>query len=197
MLDQPTSSSATEEARLELAVAAAATERANKPRWIIVLGAVLLAVTTVFTLVQASARGAQLSKVKLERSATQKVEDLKAEIDAEAAKLASRGTAANPRMGQEIEAYAVGAGVLLAGPVVDSTLAAQNSIGMQQHKYTARAMNQDPLSILNWLNNTQTSAERTGLEIIRLRLTPGAGTSSNTPGWNVDVEFSRWERLNK
>jgi hypothetical protein len=193
MLDSATSPSAAEESRLELAVAAADAERANRPRWIVALGIVLLAIAIVFTLFQVSSRTAELIRVQVERDRTAKVENLKADLDRENARLVARGTKPDPRMGAKIEATAVRAGVLLASPVTDSAAAGLASVGMKQVTYRAHAVNQDPLSILNWLRIAQEEPDTAGLELLEVKLTPGAGTPTNSPGWNVDVQFTRWE----
>jgi type II secretory pathway component PulM len=182
------------ESRLELTLAAAEAERANRPRWIIVLGVVLLAVAIIYTLTQASARATMFGKIEGERSATRKVQDLRNAIDTETTNLARRGTAPDARVGQKIEDFARFAQITLAGAVTDQTRTGGGVPGMQQHVYTARAMNQEPDAVLSWLNSIRTSYESSGLEITRLRLAPGAATAGGTAGWNVDLELARWER---
>ena len=193
MIDAPDTSSPADESRLELAVAAAAAERANKPRWIIALGVVLLVIACIFLLVSFSTRSGVLRRVEVERKAAGDVQSLKDQLDLESAKLAARGTAQNPRVGAQIEALAGAMGVVLSGPIGDSTSAAMSQLRMQQHEYNARTQNQDPENVFRWLIATQTSPEMAGLEINRLVFRPGGATAANTPGWNVDVRFSRWE----
>ncbi len=195
MIPPTTSPSASAEQRLELAVAAAEAERANRPRWIIVLGAVLLVAAAIYTITQASARSTMFGKIDGERAATKKVLDLRAAIESETLALSRRGTSPDPFAGQKIEGYAVQSGVTLAGAVTDQTRAANSQIGMQQHAYTAKAMNQDPLAVFNWLNTIRANYESTGLEITRLRFSPGGATAAGTAGWNVDLELARWEKL--
>lgn len=195
MIDSPSTSGSAGEARLELAIAASEAERANRPRWIIVLGALLLAATAIYTLVQYSARNTMFGKIADARTATRSVQDLRAAIEAETLALSRRGTAPDPRAGQKIEELARIGGVALSGVVTDRTQAANSQLGMQQHVYTAKAVNQDPLAIFNWLLSVQSNYETSGLEITRLRLAPGAGTAAATPGWNVDLELARWEKL--
>jgi hypothetical protein len=195
MIDAPSPSSSSSDARLELAVAAAASERANKPRWLIALGVALLAVTLIYALFAYNARAAILSKVKDERRSTDKIIGLKAQLDLENEKLAQRGTAPNPRMGQQIEQLAAAMNVVLAGPVSDSSNAAMTQLGLQQHTYNARCNNQDAGDVLKWLMAAMSALEMPGLEITRLVFRPGGPTSTNTPGWNVDITFSRWEKI--
>ena len=194
MMDAPTTTSPSDDARLELAVAAAAAERANKPRWVIVLGTLLLIVAVIFALASYSTRAAALGKAADEWKATEEVRKLKDALDVESAKLDARGTAQNPRVSAQIEALASAMGVVIAGNVGDSTMAAMSQLHLQQHQYNARTMNQDPENIFRWLIATQTSPEMAGLEITRLVFRPGGATATNTPGWNVDVQFSRWEK---
>ncbi len=189
------SSSAASDARLELAVAAAASERANKPRWIIVLGVALLLVALIYAFITFNSRAAVLSKVKDERKATGRIVDLKIKLDEENEKLAQRGTSPNPRMGQQIEQLASAMNVVLAGPVSDSTSAAMTQLGLQQHTYSARCINQDAGDVFKWLMAAMGAEQMPGLEITRLVFRPGGPTAANTPGWNVDITFSRWEKL--
>ncbi len=194
MIDAPTASSAAQDARLELAVAAAASERASKPRWLIALGVALLAVALIYTFFTYNARAAILSKVKDERKATARIVDLKNLLDQENEKLALRGTARNDRMGQQIEQLASAMNVVLAGPVSDSASAAMTQLGLQQHTYSARCINQDAGDVLKWLMAAMGALEMPGLEINRLVFRPGGATAASTPGWNVDITFSRWEK---
>jgi hypothetical protein len=186
-----------DDARLELAVAAAATERANKPRWIVFLAAGLLAITLVYTLTAVTARAAAFAQISKARDRTNQVLTMKAKIDQENAKLARRATAHNERVGETIESYAKTAGVKLSGPVIDSKATAMSNVGMQQYKYTARGQNQDAYSVFLWLREIETNSEAWGLELTRLKLSPGTTVEGSNPpiaGWNVDVEFIRWEK---
>ncbi len=193
MIDAPATSSPTDDARLELAMAAANAERANKPRWIIVLGSLLLIASTIFALASFSTLAGAKGQAEKDWKGTRAVQDMKDRLDAESAKLAARGTARNDRVGAQIEAAASAMGVVISGSVGDSTMAAASQLKMQQRQYTAHTLNQDPENIFRWLIATQTSPEMAGLEISRLVFRPGGPTSNNTPGWNVDVQFSRWE----
>jgi hypothetical protein len=188
------SSTSASDARLELTVAAAAAERANRPRWIILLGCALLLISVIYALTQLSARATMFGKIAGERAQTRKVLDLKNSIESETLALAKRGTTPDPRAGGKVEGYALQTGVTLSGAVTDTTRSANSAINMQQHVYTAKAINQEPLAVLNWLNTIQSQYETTGLEMTRLRLTPGGATTSGTAGWNVDLELARWEK---
>ena len=197
MIDTPasTSSSAASDARLELAVAAAASERANKPRWMIVLGVAFLFVALIYCFITFNSRAAVLSKVQTERVATAKITNLKNLLDDENEKLMQRGTDPNPRMGQQIEQLASAMNVVLAGPVSDSSNVAMTQLKLQQHTYSARCINQDAGDVFKWLMAAMGAEQMPGLEITRLVFRPGGPTPANTAGWNVDITFSRWEKL--
>ena len=55
-------------------------------------------------------------------------------------------------------------------------------------------------ALLRWLAAAQESAELPGLEVSRISIRPsGAGVDPGRPGagsggWNMDVDFTRWER---
>lgn len=196
MIDQPQASGAADEAKLELSMAAAAAERANKPRWIVVLGSLVLAATVIFALVSWQSRASVVSKVRTEQDKTRKILELKNQFDGETARLNARGTAPDPRMGQHIERLAASHGITLTPPQVqDSTANVMSQIRMQQHKYNAKAINQEPRAVLEWLRTVLTSSDTASLEITRLVIRPGAATPSGQPGWNIDVDFNRWESI--
>jgi hypothetical protein len=195
MIETPSSTSGANQSRLELAVAAAAAERANKPRWLIVLGAMLLVGTTIFALVAANTRLTATNKVSDEWARTQRVLELKLALQKEVANLAAKGMVNDGLTNAKIEKLARDNQLTLKDIVSDSPQTPMANLGLRQHQYNARAANQSPESILRWLIATQESPELPGLEINRLVFRPGTGTAENTPGWNVEVYFNRWEKF--
>lgn len=193
MMDAPTPTTPSDESRLELTMAAAASERANRPRWIIVLGVLLLIVAGIFASVSFSTLAVAQKRASDDWKAAEDVRAMKDRLDAESAKLAARATAQNNRVVAQIEALAGAMGVTFAGQMGESEMAAMTQLHMKQRQYNVRTQNQDVENIFRWLIATQTSPEMAGLEITRLVFRPGGPTASNTPGWNVDVQFSRWE----
>lgn len=181
MMDAGLSPSSREEARMELSMAASAAERANQPRWIVVLGVLLLVAACVFTLWTWSQRSTALAQAERERLKTKRIVDIRNQLEIESAKLAARATLPDPRTGQYIEQLASSAGISTPPTVADQLLGGASVGGMVQRKYTARLNSEDPLNVLNWLASTQTSPLTPGLEITRLVLRPGAPAPVRLP----------------
>ncbi len=163
-----------DEARLELGMAASAAERANQPRWMIFVGVLLLLGACAFTLWAWGQRSSALAAANAERAKTKRLVDIRNQLEAESAKLAARATPPDPRTGQHIEQLAADVGIGTPPTVTDQVLSGMSVGGMQQRKYTARLMSEDPLNVFNWLTATQTSPLTPGLEISRLVLRPGS-----------------------
>lgn len=193
MSDLP-STAAAEQNRLELSVAAAAAERSNRPRHFVVISIICLIAASVALIMAVSARATAASRVAEQRTLTAALDDVINNITTLNDSIASRGTDPDPRVGQKIEALATAADLKLVGGVSDSENTSLAQTGLVQRQYTAKAANQDPLAILNFITSTQTSDQTPGLEIFRLSLRPGAPTDAGTVGWNADMVFTRWER---
>ena len=188
-----------DQARLELAMAAASTERANRPRGLVIL-ALLLFVGAFFYAVSGwFARSATLRTVEAERETTRRLDLAADRVDTLRAKQSSRGLAADPRVGKAIEELASAAGLKAdaAGkPLVvpESEVTGLAVPGVAQKKYRGEIKGQDPTAIMQWLVGVQSSTETRGVEISMVTLMPDtvpAGTTSG--GWSMTVEFVRWE----
>lgn len=190
--------SVVEQARLELSVAAAAAERANRPRVLVYLGVLLVVVALVALVMGLSARTKETLRLGRAREAAISLEKQKAELDALAAQVNSRGLAPDPRMAAALEALAtVGARLQLQGGISDSTDGIGNLPGgMVRKVYTARvAPGQDPASIMEWLVASQDPENFKWLEISQLRFSPAnAAGKGAMGGMNVEVKFSRYEK---
>lgn len=186
-----------DEARLELVMAASASERANRPRALVVLACIVLAGAIGYAVMGISSRSAAASEVASERSESQQVAQMVDRIRAQQAVQALRGLEPNSRIGPEIEALAESQG-LTADPagkklvITESEVTGISVPGIVQRKYRAILVGQDPQAILNWLNLVQTSEQTRGVEISSLNMKP---EPQGTRGaWNLDVDFVRWER---
>jgi hypothetical protein len=211
MLDPAaTTPAAADQARLDAAMAASAAERANRPRGLIVAGAVLLVLSVGYLLYTLTQRGAAQASVFSAQRSLDEIQRLAGLIDAESAAMAARGTAPDNAMVSKLEGLVMQAGLNPAGSTISEEPSGPvGQTGMRQRKYKARYTNQDPAAILRWLELTQSSPLTAGLEITRLRLTP-AGPGPTAPGlpgavtnpgpadkagWNIDVDFARWEKI--
>lgn len=186
-----------DDSRLELVMAAGAAERANRPRTLVVLAALVLVAAAGYALLGVSARSAATGAVETELRQTAELTKIAERIRALQGVQALRGLEPNSRIGKEIEDLAVEEG-LTADPAGRKLVIGESEVtgvavpGVAQRKYTAKMTGQDAAAILRWLNNVQTSERTRGVEISVLNLKP---EPQGTRGaWNVDVEFVRWER---
>lgn len=177
-----------EGARTELGIAASTNERRNKPRILIVLAALALVGACIYTLVEYQSRAEALAALKDRRERTEQISRLADEIDRLRKKESERGLDPDARVAPKLEMLAAGVNFKLSGPISDSEAARTGS--MVQKKYSARATNQDPAAMLNFLQATQ-GPETPGLEIARLSIRPQGPEGS----YNVDIDFTRWEKI--
>lgn len=188
-----------DQARLELAMAAATAERGNQPRGLVILGVVLLLGAMVYTGSGWMARTATLRKVEDARREARQVMAVAAKVEALREVQASRGLAADPRVGKAIEDLATAAGVKADASgkalVIPETEVTGLAVpGVAQKKYTAKVTGQDPKALMQWLVGVQSSSETRGVEISQITLRPDASPAAGAGGgWSMDIEFVRWE----
>ncbi len=187
-------------ARMELAMAAANAERANRPRGLVLLAAALLVGAAAYAVSGWMSRSATLAKVESERAKTRQVLAVVAKVQALRDKQATRGLAADPRVGKAIEELAAAAGVKADSSgrslvVPESEVTGMAVPGVSQKKYAAKVTGQDPKGLLEWLVNVQSSSETRGVEISMVSLRPDTAPpgGSSGGGWSMEVEFVRWE----
>jgi hypothetical protein len=196
-MDTSIPNSVVEQARLELSIAAAAAERANRPRALVWLAALLVAGASVALVMALSARTKESLRLGKARDAALSLEKQKAELDALTAQVRSRGLEPDPRMAATLEAMATVGGLQLQGGISDTADGMGNLPGgMMRKVYTARvAPGQDPAAIMNWLSATQDPQMIKWLEISQLRFSPAnAAGKGALGGMNVEVKFSRYEK---
>lgn len=188
-----------DQARIELAMAAATAERANRPRGLVMVAGLMLLAAIIYAGSGYFARAATLGRVEAERTKSRQVLASVAKVQDLRDKQASRGLISDPRVGKAIEELATAAGVTqdatgraLIVPESEATGIAVP--GVAQKKYTARVTGQDPKALMQWLVNVQSSGETRGVEISMVALRPDAAlASARNGGWSMDVEFVRWE----
>ncbi|MFN7021461.1 MAG: hypothetical protein ACK4WH_09060 [Phycisphaerales bacterium] len=193
-LDQPVPASVAEQARLELTLAAAGAERANRPRILIVGAWVLLAIAAIYAISGVTARSAAMSRVASARQQAAKTIQLVNEVKDLRSKLSSRGVDYNPQMAVFLDQLARDN---QAQPVTAiSEVGTGDTVAtMQQRRYRASFADQDPVHLLSFLNATQESPLTAGIEITRIEVKPG--TPDEVTGqvrWRLDADFARWER---
>ena len=193
-----------DQARQELAMAAATAERSNRPKGLLAIAALLLVGAIIYAGTGVAARAATLRNVEAARKEAGDVLAITARVQGLRDKQSSRGLVADPRVGKAIEELAAAAGVradaLGKALVVPESEATGLAVpGVAQKKYTARVTGQDPKALMEWLVNVQLSTDTRGVEISQITLRPdavggaGGGVGGGTGGWSMDIEFVRWE----
>jgi hypothetical protein len=194
VLDQNISPSDAEQARLELTMAAAGAERANRPRGLLYLSLVLLAAAGIYALMGLSARSAAISKVAAARRSADEVIQMTNDLKTLQATLEARGVEYNPNVPNLLEQLAQEHRAEPASVVTEQT-SGLSGPNMIQKKYPMKFVNQSPDALLGFLDATQESPQTAGVEISRIEVKPG-GPDATTGQvlWNMDVDFTRWER---
>lgn len=186
-----------DDARLELVMAASASERANRPRGLVLLAGIVLVGAIIYAVMGISSRSAAAGEVATERSESDQVAQMVERIRGLQAAQALRGLEPNSRIGPEIEALAESQG-LKADPTGKKLVITESEVsgiavpGIVQRKYRATLVGQEPEAILNWLNLVQSSEQTRGVEIFSISMKPEPLGSRGA--WNLDVDFVRWER---
>lgn len=211
----PTNPRLVEQTRLEHGAAAAAHERASRPRGLIVMAGLVLVIACVYALLGYSARSSALAQVDAERAKAAETARL---VD----KLVGSGVSTNAGAVQANEPDAKAASNLekLAEqmglgkvPVSEgeSTMG-ENIPGLVQRSYKANLYNKPSDKLLAWMQAAQNGAPApSGVQIARINLRPATGVEpvpaggvggvggaeagqAATGGWNLDIEFTRLER---
>lgn len=197
-----------DQARQELAMAAASAERSNRPKGLLAIALLLLVGAMVYAGSGVAARGATLRRVEAARREAGDVLAIAARVQGLRDKQSSRGLVADPRVGKAIEELAAAAGVKAdssgkALVVPESEVTGLAVPGVAQKEYRADVKGQDPKALLEWLVNVQSSGDTRGVEISYLTLRPetvagiaggpGGVSGPGTGGWSMDIKFVRWE----
>lgn len=191
-LDHDISASAAEQARLELSVAAAGAERANRPRILLVGAFILMAIAAIYTISGLTSRTAALSRVAKARTDAAATITLTNEVRDLQTRLAARGVAYNAEMGVHLAELARENGAQPDKAISEQGVG-DSSATMQQRRYRASFVDQDPAHLLAFLNATQESPLTAGIEITRVEIRPGTPDETGQVRWKMDTDFSRWE----
>jgi hypothetical protein len=177
-----------EQARQEVAVAAARQARRNTPTHLIVIAVVLMGIALICTLVAAGSRAAALSRLDTQKRQAARVAELVARLnqltDAERAGIQRWGQPAE-RVQSKIQQAATQAGLKAAIPPVNPTKSSPVGDAQRiQFKYDIR--DESLPALLKWVEIA--TRDVPGLEVYSVRIRPEANQ------WDLNVTFSRWER---
>lgn len=184
---------------MDLAMAAAMRERANRSRALIILACVALLAAAVYALTGYLARSEAADRVARQAAATQQLQQLAQRFQAATQGQADARFAPDPLMGSKLERLAGSLGLKLSAPVEFVEVPSVGGPpGLVQRKFTARAANADPEVLFQFLVDTQDKTNYPGLDVSAIVLRPsGAATAADAThngGWDLQVDFTRWER---
>lgn len=206
----PAGSGASEDVRLQLAIAASNTERRNRPRWMALLGVVLLIAACLYAYWGYSARALAREQLGVQRKKLADVQRVVDEIMAYKAADQRRGFDPNSQVAAKLEDLGKKVDVKFIGPITDAPGSVGGggggAPGMTQKKYSARLPNQDPNVMLYWIREALSAGDIPGLELQRLRIMPmpgsidpsggnGGGGGSGSGAFSAEVDFARWEKI--
>ncbi len=187
-----------EEARASMTAAASSASRVNKPRWLVYLGGLLVAVAFVFTLVQVYRRATAESELAAQRkqlaAITLQVQRLKAMEAADEAIGGSARANPDPHMFEKLRTAAKNAGLTLARDEEGDDVRGTPSKSLKRKRYSFSLVNQPAEGVFNWLKTVTTSSAYPGVQLNALEMRPGEATSDDKAGWKVEVVLTRWER---
>lgn len=183
-----------DDARAVLTAAASGAVRANRPRWLIYLGALAVAGAVVFALFNLTRRvsassalddsRARLAEIKLE---VDKIKAVKAADDA----VGGDHAAPDSRMADKISHLGAENNLVFGSVTEGDDQRGTPSKTVKRKRYDFRLINQPAAPVLTWLKRV--TAELGGVQLNRIELSPADGNDGK-PGWNVNVTFTRWER---
>ncbi len=189
-----TQPSVANDASLELAMAAAAAQNASRPRYLIVTALVLLVGAIGYLLWVVTAQGAAAQQLGRARASldTMKatVEQVKSVYNPEARKRFEP----DPTIINKLTTIAESCG--LPGIVPSTAADIRNVKGYVVKQYSVNMTEKDPAVLLTWLNRVTNDTEIPGLDLARVKLTPGYVLPSGVVGWNMEATFRRWQRDN-
>ena len=182
-----------EESRLQVAVVAGATERANKPRALLLLSGVLLLAAGIYALVQGQALGAARAEIREQQRVSVELGSLAAELRAAHAAQQLDALPRDPQTTAKLERLAKSLG-LPATMIIDERPTNAGAPGFSKRLYTTRFIAPDVGLVIEWLVRATgpNDAGLTGMQVNSLKLKPQHNIKNG--GWEVDVSLSRIER---
>lgn len=193
MIQRPATLS--DDARSTLTQAAGAAVRANRPRWVIYLGALAVIVALIYTLVNLTRRVTAQSELSQDRARFAEIKgeaDRLAQIKADEDALGGDRAGPDARMADRITRLATEGGLAVGNVSELDDNRPNPSKTVKRKRYEFKLTNQPAEPIFNWLKKATTDIA--GLQLFRLEFAPADGNEGK-PGWNVTVTFTRWERV--
>lgn len=190
----PNATSPPDDGRIELAMAAARTERRNRPRGLVVLAAVVLAASIVFLLWVLASRAAAATSLSRANASLAVIDGVTKQLDAmERQRASPRFNPENDMVGL-LQRFAGSLGLPRTEVSSKDPTTAAAVKGFVKRTYSTTINEADPELLLSWVAQSSDGAKFPGLEIDSMRLTPGRTSETGRVVWNLDITFRRWER---
>lgn len=193
-VEESSTSSLVEQARLELSVAAAAGERGNRPMHWVFLAGVLLVIAGAYALYNIVSWGGQQAALQNQASQTSRMLDAIDSYKRAVDQVNSRIFDPDPAAGAKLEMLMDEAGLSRVPVAVEDGFGGL-ARGAKQKQYRATLNDQDPEPVLKWIELALHRGTVSGLALSSLDMRPGKHMPSGIVGWNVTVRFTRWERV--
>lgn len=188
---------ASEDARLELSVAAAAAERRNRPLALVLVAGLALVIAAIYAVRAASSLAAARGEISLEQGTTRDIDFAATQIrhlsEGERAEIQQPDTG----VGTKLTTLAGASGLPTAAPRFTLTQGDMpgSSAGANRKKYSVTIKDAPSQALLAWLVQATTSNDvgLTGLEVNSIKVRPAPGPGAGV-GWDAEIILTRLER---
>lgn len=183
-----------EDGRYALAAGAQATARRNRPRWMVQLASLVLAVAGIVLIIGLGAQGKAQARAERETRSMQEIRDAIEQLDVLSNAQDDGGAALIgdflPNLLSTMETLARRAGIeeRLPTPRERTTDTAPGAVA-KRYEYTLTSVHLDRL--LEFVQLATDRIDAMQVYSLRLRITPGRQQDS---AWELNVVFQRWER---
>ncbi|MGH7132447.1 MAG: hypothetical protein ACREJO_10930 [Phycisphaerales bacterium] len=180
-----------EEQRLVMVQGAARTERANRPRFMLLFGVLAIVGSTIFLAVQGAKAGSARARVSNEETTAREVIKLVAELQAtRGTDLIGDAAGKSDVSLSRLTSYATEAGLTaVVGSEDNDPRSAPPGYERKQLKF--KISSQPASALLAWISR---ASKEDGIELSLITISPGTGTPEGQPRWNADVTFLKWRR---
>lgn len=177
---------------LELAMAAASAQNASKPRYLIVLASLMLVGAAAYLLWVITAQGAAARQLNKSQASLDTLKVTIAQVKTTYDPESMKRYEPNQRVINQLTTSAEQSG--LPGVVPSTAADIRNVKGYVIKQYSVSIAEKDPAVLLQWLQRVTNDSEIPGLDLARIKLTPGYKLPNGVVGWNMEVTFRRWQR---
>lgn len=179
---------------LELVMAAAAAQNASRPRYLIVAALAFLLGSIAYLVWVIAAQGAAAQQLGRASTNLANVKSTVAQVKEAYNPEARRRFDPDPTIINKLTTIAEACG--LPGIVPSTAADIRNVKGYVVKQYSVNVTEKDPAVLLTWLSRVTGDTEIPGLDLARVKFTPGFVLPSGVVGWNMEATFRRWQRDN-